>query len=769
MVAALLLFALTTSLVSAQPEGIGAIGWNGEHWLIGTFEGDVVKYDGKEFTRIETLDERILDIESTEDFWLINGWHTLAKYDGKALTKIGEYAVEKIACNTNYCMIYAKLMGEELSEEEAIAKKKEFMQMSEEEREKIKEERLSRDRLFKYDGKALTDLSENVEFPIKEMHWNGKEWMIVGSNYAYIYDGNLLRPVSRYEGSEGDQLRSNVITSGWDGREWLFLGQMPSPDADKTLPTISTSTSGVVRYFPESIIEEPVEPKILRPGRITWTGNYWRICAYEKKLKKLPGSDARTVKYDESEFSILDEQDCGLIENLPSGINLPIEVIKEKFSRVIEAKCNEEYCLINGIDKNGYAVLFIYGKEGFEDITPGDIYPEGAIYDIGAIDWNGEYWLIAATERIGSGKEMETIIGFYEYDGEETTDLTIPKYVISRIDSLGWNGEHWLIGVTNLEQRPHLYKFDGSEITPIELPTEELPNEIYLAGAIGWNGEYWLIAVTGGLNPAFYKYDEEDFEQITPPQDTFIIPKPNRVLFPTKLACNEEYCLIFLDNNDIIKFDGSRFEKVNISFESSKVLYALRNVKWNGEYWLISYTITNEGGSLAKYDGENFIELTEMPTNCFEGGMEWNGEHWLIGTFRITCNRWALLEYDGASFPDLTDKFAFRGLKAYPILVEESRGKPWTPVIIILSAFTALLAIRFKKEWTINKLNLWTILFILSLVILVLLVRVISPIISIHNPFYEFLRSVFIGSIIFIMILSFWLTAYSMLRKVISR
>ena len=169
MMTVLLFFTLTTSFVSAQPEGIGAIGWNGEYWLIGTFDGEVVKYDGEEFTRIGALDERILEVESTEDFWLIDGWHTLVKYDGKALTKIGDYDVGKTSCNPSYCLIYAKLKGEELSEEAAIAKKKEFVQMSEGEKKKFKEELLSMDRLFRYDGKAMIDLSENVEFPIREM------------------------------------------------------------------------------------------------------------------------------------------------------------------------------------------------------------------------------------------------------------------------------------------------------------------------------------------------------------------------------------------------------------------------------------------------------------------------------------------------------------------------------------------------------------------------------------------------------------------------
>ena len=419
------LFTLNSAPVSAKAEGIGAIGWNGEYWLIGTFDGEVVKYDGEEFTRIGALDERILEVESTEDFWLIDGWHTLVKYDGKALTKIGDYDVGKTSCNPSYCLIYAKLKGEELSEEAAIAKKKEFVQMSEGEKKKFKEELLSMDRLFRYDGRAMIDLSENVEFPIREMRWNG----------AY-----------------------------------------------------------------------------------------------------------------------------------------------------------------------------------------------------------------------------------------------------------------WLIGTTNLEGDSGLYKFDGGEITPIELQTKEIPKEAYHLESISWEGDFWLIAVAEGVNSTLYKYDGESFEQVFSSQ--------NKV---QSVVCNSEFCLIFLDNNDIIKFDGSRFEMINESFESGKILYALRNVKWDGDYWLISYTIANEGGSIAKYDGENFTELTEMPSNCFEGGMEWNDKYWLIGTFQINCNRWALLKYDGLTFTDLTREF--EGVASSTVPLEP----PWSTPPSLPGYFHTVFLGLLLLELILLSILLWKI------------------------------------------------------------
>lgn len=56
------------------------------------------------------------------------------------------------------------------------------------------------------------------------------------------------------------------------------------------------------------------------------------------------------------------------------------------------------------------------------------------------------------------------------------------------------------------------------------------------------------------------------------------------------------------------------------------------------------------------------------------GAIGWNGEHWLIGTFRINCNRWALIEYDGASFPDLTEKFT--GVVSFRVAPEPPQPPP---------------------------------------------------------------------------------------------
>lgn len=63
--------------VHAQVEGVSAIAWNGSEFLIGTFDGSLVRYDGKSFQKIGTLKDRILGIGHTKDFWLIDAWKSL--------------------------------------------------------------------------------------------------------------------------------------------------------------------------------------------------------------------------------------------------------------------------------------------------------------------------------------------------------------------------------------------------------------------------------------------------------------------------------------------------------------------------------------------------------------------------------------------------------------------------------------------------------------------------------------------------------------------
>jgi len=342
----------------APMEGVSAIGWNGEYFLIGTFDGKLIKFDGENFYRIGNVENRILEIENTKDFWLINAWQALWKYDNTTLEKVTKGDAEKIACNQNYCLAYASMENQEKQ-------------------------------LFRYDG--ISTMPIDITGAVREMHWNGKEWAILAGSNFYIYDDSPIKS-AEYKDLKLVKIAENIISAAWDGKSWIALNLLEIKN--KTYPSL-------------------------------------------------------------------------LFKN------------------------------------------------------------------------------------------------------EETTELRmLPEYILEGTDS-----------------------------------------------------------------PA----------------------RPMYILYPLKIACNREYCFISLANNRIIKYAGN-FEVVNSTVEGLPT-HTLEKVEWNGKYWLISYNIANEGGSLARYDGTNFVEFIPPSSNCFIGGMKWNGEYWLIGTLKFYCNQWALMKYDGKSFNELTENF----------------------------------------------------------------------------------------------------------------
>ena len=382
---------------------------------------------------------------------------------------------------------------------------------------------------------------------------------------------------------------------------------------------------------------------------------------------------------------------------MPEGLKLDENMLGKRFNYIEEVECNEEYCLIQGINKNGKTTVQRHDAQGFTDITPVDVY------NVHAIGWNGSEWLLTATRRTTSAGDIKTVLGLYSYDGNTLTELLRKKDApaVGRVDSLGWNGNYWLIGLTmhpttqrtgNLQ--PGLFRFNGGHLQPVSMPVEGLPGDVYMPTAIAWNGSAWLIALSGYKSPpVFLEYDGKAFHRVDAPAEAFSLPRPDRVLKPVKLSCNQKYCLLFLDNNRIVRFNGA-FTRINTTLEDNP-LYAFDDAEWNGNYWLISYQVDppSGGGFIVKYDGEEFKSLTEMPSNCVVGGMEWNGEYWLIGTNKLYCNRWALMKYDGEKFYDLTGDFN-EGMKSGPRKPEKGICGP--AVLLLLALLPAA---AFRRLW----------------------------------------------------------------------
>ncbi|NOZ59162.1 MAG: hypothetical protein GXO66_06260 [Euryarchaeota archaeon] len=625
-----LLLSLLSPVNAAGIAGISAIDWNGSTWLIGSFDGSLVSYDGKSFRRVANLGERILKMDHTSSFWLIGAGISpgrLVKYNG-TLKEIGKLRVEVLKCSPEYCLIYAYTAEDKV--------------------------------LLRYDGENLT-LIKKMEEPVREIHFNGEEWVILAGDAVYSYREDLLMPV-RYEGYALVKLRSPLepASVAWNGREWLIAGMFWAPKNEthaELLPAISYRH--VVRLLPERLAKVPREPLLLRPASIRWNGSAWEICARKRDPEKIGKVLERTVVYDGKKFKVINASGCTPRATLKG---LDRQVLSRRFSYVEQVECISEYCLILGVDRNGYSSLQRFDDRGFVDITPSDVY------NVRAMAWNGSEWLVAATRRVSLFGKTRTVLGLYSYDGRTLKEMLSKSEApaVSGVDSLAWNGSAWIIGITKPPEAqnkssplPGLLYFDGRRIGQLRVPAEGLPEDIYITSAIGWNGSTLLIALSDyGSPPVFLEYDGKGFRLVKPPpREVFLLPRPEKILRPQKLFCSERYCLLFLSSNRLVKFNGA-FTRVNTSVEGNPI-YALDDARWNGEYWLISYLIDppSGGGFVAKYDGKRFVPLSEMPSGCPAGGMVWNGEYWLIGTSGVYCDRWALLKYDGAAFEDLTEEF----------------------------------------------------------------------------------------------------------------
>jgi hypothetical protein len=162
------------------------------------------------------------------------------------------------------------------------------------------------------------------------------------------------------------------------------------------------------------------------------------------------------------------------------------------------------------------------------------------------------------------------------------------------IFSASYNGKEWLLsGLGSGPLPPYsdeainhmsLGTFNGSTFTDLSSLVPEQQDAILYANA--WNGQYWLVG--GG----------------------------------------------YLGVDVLFTFNGSTI--IDLTEEAMKAIPSMGSVQsiaWNGDYWLIGGI-----GFLAKYDGHNFVDLTQqleraLPTYDFNSvnAIAWNGQSWLIG------------------------------------------------------------------------------------------------------------------------------------------
>ena len=135
--------------------------------------------------------------------------------------------------------------------------------------------------------------------------------------------------------------------------------------------------------------------------------------------------------------------------------------------------------------------------------------------DIFAASYNGQDWLLSG---MGSGSlnaygnDASNHMGLAMFDGYTFTDLSfmVPRQQDAILYANAWNGTEWLVG-GGYDSDGVLFAFNGTNMTDLTTQISGSVLEFGSVQSIGWNGQYWLIGGSGFLA----KYDGQNFTDLT--------------------------------------------------------------------------------------------------------------------------------------------------------------------------------------------------------------------------------------------------------------
>lgn len=338
---------------------------------------------------------------------------------------------------------------------------------------------------------------------------------------------------------------------------------------------------------------------------ISWNGEYGLISAYSYTFsngKQIVPLEHYLLTYDGEKFRDLTGE---------SGL---------KGEGIEAVAWNGKYWLI-GSDKGK---LVSFDGTSFTPISSMGFFDNSSIEKM---VWNGEYWLIyslasESTWLPGKVKAFSFKPLLVKYDGDKFSPLGEIQ-----IKQMVWNGEYWL-----LLGKDRLLRYDGTEVTRLDLPMESIFDEL------DWNGEYFLL---GGNVGKLHKYDGAFHE----------LPLSG---YGAPLGWNDEYWLIentVGTEKVLLKYDGSAFTELKrfpIYYDFTKAHYA------DGQ-WLIEYVAAGQTSGLMKYYGNEFFDLLDKRPIGIISKVVWAGKYWLIGGKPgPASDKGFLIKYDGKTSEDLT-------------------------------------------------------------------------------------------------------------------
>lgn len=186
--------------------------------------------------------------------------------------------------------------------------------------------------------------------------------------------------------------------------------------------------------------------------------------------------------------------------------------------------------------------------------------------------------------------------------------------------------------------RPEIAEFDNTSL-------ESLTSSSGLGAVLsmGSNAQYWII---GSTNRKVFKYDGQNFTEITPVSNKFTSGI-------SAVSWGDGYWLVGDRDGRIQKYDGSSWRDLTAEAGFNSLGIPITEIEWNEDfrYWLIG-----SDGIVKKFDGTIWTDVS--PTvRQFEdeiGGISCDGSIWLVGD-----SKGVIQAFNGTQWTDLTSEANF--------------------------------------------------------------------------------------------------------------
>lgn len=244
----------------------------------------------------------------------------------------------------------------------------------------------------------------------------------------------------------------------------------------------------------------------------------------------------------------------------------------------------------------------------------------------------------------------------------------------------GWNGSQWLISGWGTDygtsgSNPYIYLYDGQNQV-LGGSLNQYPSESSWHGgdvfAASYNGTHWLLSGLGsdtlsaysepGNHMALAAFDGDNFTDLS----REVPEQQDAILYAN--AWNGKYWLVgggFEDVGILFAISGSSVTDLTSEmFGAVQTFGSVQTIAWNGNYWLIGGV-----GFLAKFDGQNFTDLTSQLNFAVNQGsfenccvtvnsVSWSGSAWMLaGGSPVALTgvgpAWAAI-YNSSGFDKLT-------------------------------------------------------------------------------------------------------------------